>query len=296
MSEFIYILDNRSMQQAAKIVRTDKDTAELPKHILYYPGVRPPFTVFMKYVVSDGAEAERRIQERFVSYRDSSDATLFGIDAWQLAPMLDGLLRDLIEPTTPAIQDTQRQDELLSAATRIVISMGKIWPSALAGPLSISFDEAQQLIRRLQGRGVINADLDLCPDYLALHIRQEAEKRAELAAAKVQQEMIAQERRRREAEQSAAVVQAEAQPQRADQDRWTRETAQGDALAKLNPELVQAVNRLLDGLADPETGEPVEIRFVDDNGHLAVDIRGTDWVRLEAERRLSALYGGPSGN
>ena len=29
---------------------------------------------------------------------------------------------------------------------------------------------------------------------------------------------------------------------------------------------------------------------MDDNGSLAVDIRGTDWVRLEAEKRLSAIY------
>lgn len=48
MSQFIYILENRSIDQAVRIIKTDKDVADLPKHLLYYPGVRPPFTVFMK--------------------------------------------------------------------------------------------------------------------------------------------------------------------------------------------------------------------------------------------------------
>ena len=203
MSQFIYILENRSIDQAVRIIKTDKDVADLPKHLLYYPGVRPPFTVFMKYVVADAAEAECRIHEHLASYRSSSDPTLFGIDAWQAGPVLDALLSNLIDPATPSTQDTQHQDELLSAATQIAISMGKIWPSALAGPLSISFEEARGLIRSLQARGVINAGLDLCPDYRALHIRQEAEKSAELAAAKAQEEVIAQERRRREAAEPA---------------------------------------------------------------------------------------------
>jgi hypothetical protein len=49
------------------------------------------------------------------------------------------------------------------------------------------------------------------------------------------------------------------------------------------------VKKLLDGLYDPETGEPVEIYFDNDDGNLAINIRGTEWVRLEAQRLLSTL-------
>ena len=293
MSEFIYILDNRSIQLATRIIKTDKDTPDIPKYLLYLPGVRAAFTVFMKYAVSDADEAERRIQQNLSQYQDTNDPTLFGLDAWQAAPLLDRILADLMQQPTPAAQDTQRQDDLLAAATKIVISLGKVWPSALAGPLSISFEEAQQLIRNLEARGVINADLDLSPDYLAMHLRQEAEKRAEIAAAQARQQTIEQERRRREAEQRPPPPPPSPEPQTAEQERRAKGAAEDAALAKLNPELVQAVTKLLDGLVDPQTGEPVEVRFVDDNGRLAVDIRGTEWVRLEAEKRLSSLYDDP---
>jgi hypothetical protein len=111
-----------------------------------------------------------------------------------------------------------------------------------------------------------------------------------------QQAMAEQQCQRQEAEQSAALAKAEAHPQATGQEQRRRDIEQGAALAKANPELVQAVNRLLDGLVDPETGEAVEIRFVDDNGRLAVDIRGTECVRLEAEKRLSVLYDASRGN
>jgi hypothetical protein len=321
MSQFVYILQNRAIDQGVRIINTDKDSADLPKYLLYSPGVRPPFTVFMKYTVADAAEADRRIDHCLGRCRSSTDPTLFGIDTWQAASMLDDLLKDLIEPATPPAPYPQRQDELLSAATQIAISMGTVWPSSLAGPLSISFEEAQQLLRSLQARGVINSNFELCPDYLALHIRQEVRKSDELAAAKAQQAVVEEERRRQEAEQSAALAagkaqqamaeqqrqrqeaeqsaalaKAKAQPQATGQEQRRRDIEQGVALAKANPELVQAVNRLLDGLVDPETGEAVEIRFVDDNGRLAVDIRGTEWVRLEAEKRLSVLYDASRGN
>jgi hypothetical protein len=296
MSQFVYILQNRAIDQGVRIINTDNDSADLPKYLLYSPGVRPPFTVFMKYIVADAAEADRRIDHCSGRCRSSTEPTLFGIDTWQAARMLDDLLKDLIEPATPPAPDPQRQDELLSAATQIAISMGTVWPSSLAGPLSISFEEAQQLLRSLQARGVINSNFELCPDYLALHIRQEVRKSDELAAAKAQQAMAEQQCQRQEAEQSAALAKAEAHPQATGQEQRRRDIEQGAALAKANPELVQAVNRLLDGLVDPETGEAVEIRFVDDNGRLAVDIRGTECVRLEAEKRLSVLYDASRGN
>jgi hypothetical protein len=53
----------------------------------------------------------------------------------------------------------------------------------------------------------------------------------------------------------------------------------------------QAVSQLLEGLVDPDTGEPVQVRLVENGDNLAVEIRATEQVRLEAERRLSALYG-----
>jgi hypothetical protein len=177
MSQFVYILQNRAIDQGVRIINTDNDSADLPKYLLYSPGVRPPFTVFMKYIVADAAEADRRIDHCSGRCRSSTEPTLFGID---------DLLKDLIEPATPPAPDPQRQDELLSAATPIAISMGTVWPSSLAGPLSISFEEAQQLLRSLQARGVINSNFELCPDYLALHIRQEVRKSDELAAAKAQ--------------------------------------------------------------------------------------------------------------
>lgn len=294
MAEFIYILQNRAIDLEVRIIRSDKDAPDLPKYLLYCPGIRPPFTVFLKYAVTDGLEAERRIHHHLAACRNLSDPTLFAIDVWQAGPLLDSLLLDLLAPPTVAPQDTQRQDELLAAATQIAISMGTVWPSSLAGPLSISFEEAQELLRKLQARGVIDEKLELCPAYHALHMEQEAQKASQRAVAEVKPFAAGPDCWGVSVEQNTPPAATPAPANLSEAVRRKKEAAQGAAVAQANPELVQTVNSLLAGLADPNTGEAVEIRFVDDNGQLAVDIRGTEWVRLEAQKRLSVLYDTPS--
>lgn len=95
------------------------------------------------------------------------------------------VLDPLLPPPTPSTTDFQRQDQLLAAATEIAIKTGQVWwPSALAGPLAISFEEAQQLIAGLQARGVIDADGRLSPPFATLRAEQMAqEKRAQEALA-----------------------------------------------------------------------------------------------------------------
>jgi hypothetical protein len=60
-------------------------------------------------------------------------------------------------------------------------------------------------------------------------------------------------------------------------------------IGRTTRDVAERVKELLDGLAGPETGESVEIYFDNDDGNLAINIRGTGWVRLEAQRPLSTL-------
>lgn len=153
----------------------------------------------------------------------------------------------------PHRPDFDREDELFAAATEIAISLGKIeWPANLTGRLKISYDDAVCLIQGLQARGIINSQNELCP-----YLRPEHEKR------------IQEARRKQRAEECA---------------RLEKEVAQHEMILRIHK-----IREVLAGLYDPETGEAAEVAFENDNGNLVVAIRGTEWVRAEAQRLLGSI-------
>src|SRR5258706_10133570 len=246
MSECIYILENPSFDGVVKIGRTARDVAERVKELSSHTGVPTEFTVFRKFAVEDSTVAERKIHERLAEYRVSENREFFRLSAEEAALVLEEMLGSDLRQ----IPDSDREDELLFAATQIAISQGQIcWPSTFAGPLNVSYDEAERLIRCLQGRGIINSKNELCADLQP-----------------ARQKMLQEENKKQQMEKAAAF-----------------------ARAKEQHEQIQRVRELLDGITDPETGEPVEIHFDNDDGNLAINIRGTEWVRTEAQRLLSTL-------
>ena len=52
---------------------------------------------------------------------------------------------------------------------------------------------------------------------------------------------------------------------------------------------IRKAKELLAGLYDPQTGEAAEVSFENDNGNLVVAVRGTEWVRSEAQRLLASF-------
>ena len=153
----------------------------------------------------------------------------------------------------PHRPDYDREDELFQAATEVAISLGKIeWPANLTGRLKISYDEAVHLIQGLQARGILDSQNELCPD-----LRSEHEKR------------IREARRKQQVEEC---------------ERLTKEIAQHEMILR-----IRKVRELLAGLYDPETGEVAEVSFENDNGNLVVAVRGTEWVKSEAQRLLSSF-------
>ena len=160
------------------------------------------------------------------------------------------ILEEMLGQDPRKFPDYNREDELYFAATQIAISLEKIeWPGILAGTLKISHEEAMRLVQGLQARGVLNGQNELCAD-----LRVEHEKRVREARRKQQME---------------------------EAERLTR--------AKIHSQMIDQVKELLAGLADPETGEAAEVSFDNDNGNLVVAVHGSEWVRSEAQRRLSAL-------
>jgi hypothetical protein len=160
------------------------------------------------------------------------------------------LLDEMLGQELRKLPDYEREDELLFAATQIAISAGKIeWPGYLAGPLKISHEEAVRLISGLKARGILNNQNELCGDLRVVH-----EKRLKEA------------HKRRQMEEEAIL-----------------------ARKKIHYQMIHEVNDLLSELVDPESGEAPEVSFENDNGNLVVIVRGTEWLRLEAQKRLSHL-------
>jgi hypothetical protein len=52
---------------------------------------------------------------------------------------------------------------------------------------------------------------------------------------------------------------------------------------------VKQVKEILSDLQDPETGEFPEISFDRDDEDLVVEVKGTDWLKAEAQKRLASL-------
>jgi hypothetical protein len=162
-------------------------------------------------------------------------------------------LEEMLGKNSQRYPDYDREDDLFFAATQIAISLGKIeWPANLTGRLKISYDEALNLIQGLQARGILNNQNELCAD-----LRPEHEKRIREARKKQQQEEC---------------------------ERLEKEIAQHEMILK-----IRKARELLAGLYDAETGEVAEVSFENDNGNLVVAVRGTEWVRLEAQMLISSL-------
>lgn len=81
-------------------------------------------------------------------------------------------------------------------------------------------------------------------------------------------------------------------------ENWLREDAKRqrlqDAKNKTRAERhsleIEHVKKLLDDLQDPETGESPDISFECENEDLVVKVRGTEWLRTEAQKRLAHLF------
>jgi hypothetical protein len=52
---------------------------------------------------------------------------------------------------------------------------------------------------------------------------------------------------------------------------------------------IEQVKEILSDLQDPETGEFPEISFGHDNEDLVVEVKGTDWLKAEVQKRLASL-------
>ena len=63
--------------------------------------------------------------------------------------------------------------------------------------------------------------------------------------------------------------------------------------ARIHSRYIQQIKDLLGDLQDPETGEPVEIIFDRDKEDLILTIRGSNWVKSEAQKRMANAF--PSG-
>ena len=249
MSEFIYILENESFPGVVKIGRTEREVAERVKELSSATGVPTEFTVFRKYVVEDSVIAERKIHEQLAEFRVSDNREFFKLSADESASFLE----EMLGKNSQRYPDYDREDDLFFAATQIAISLGKIeWPANLTGRLKISYDEALNLIQGLQARGILNNQNELCAD-----LRPEHEKRIREARKKQQQEEC---------------------------ERLEKEIAQHEMILK-----IRKARELLAGLYDAETGEVAEVSFENDNGNLVVAVRGTEWVRLEAQMLISSL-------
>ena len=160
-------------------------------------------------------------------------------------------LEEMLGQDSRKLPDYDREDELFYAATQIAISAGKIeWPGFLAGPLKISHEEAIRLISGLKARGILDYRNELCGDLRVQHFRR-----------------LKEARKRQQMEEEATLA---------------RKT--------IHYQMINQVNELLSGLFDPETGESPEVSFENDNGNLVVVVRGTEWLRLESQKRLAELY------
>jgi hypothetical protein len=212
-------------------------------------GVPTEFTLFRQYAVENSITAERQIHERLAEYRVSDNREFFRLSAEEAASVVE----EMLGKDAQRFPDYDREDDLFFAATQIAISLGKIdWPANLTGRLQISYDEALNLIQGLQARGILNEQNELCA-----FLRPEPEKRI-------------QEARRKQQEDEC--------------ERLEKEIAQHEMILK-----IPKSRELLAGLYDPETGEAAEVSFENDNGNLVVAVRGTEWVRLEAQRLISSL-------
>ena len=249
MSEFVYILENSSFPGIIKIGRTEREVVQRVKELSSATGVPTEFTVFRQYAVENSTIAERQIHERLSEYRVSDNREFFRLSAEEAASVLE----EVLGKDAQRSPDYDREDDLFFAATQIAISLGKIeWPANLTGRLKISYDEALSLIHGLQARGILNSQNELCAD-----LRPEHEKRIREARRKQQEDEC---------------------------ERLEKEIAQHEMILK-----IRKTRELLAGLYDPETGEAAEVSFENDNGNLVVAVRGTEWVRLEAQRLLSSF-------
>ena len=68
---------------------------------------------------------------------------------------------------------------------------------------------------------------------------------------------------------------------------WKNEHERILKLKEKHSELIEQVKRILANLKDPETAEPVEMEFDYESESLGVNVRGSEWVKSEAQRRLA---------
>ena len=159
------------------------------------------------------------------------------------------IIEEMLRVDMRTRSNPEREDDLFFAATDIAISLGKIWPGVLAGRLQISHVEAEGLVRGLQARGIVNGQFALCADLRAEHVKRQREER----------------------------------------DKRRLKEATAYARAQTHVQQIEQVKDAIAGLVDPATGKGAEVSFHDDNGNLVVAVHGSEQLRLEVEKRLSAL-------
>ncbi len=150
--ECVYILVNRSLVGLVKIGRTDRDITERIRELSAHTGVPTEFTLFRAFRVRNSRDAERRVHQRLEEYRVSESREFFAIE-----PEIAAMVVEEIVGASAAVEDSERDDELLAQATAIAASAGKLWPSMLAVKLEISHAKAESLIATLGGRGLVDA-------------------------------------------------------------------------------------------------------------------------------------------
>lgn len=203
------------------------------------------------YVVKEFAVPDSIAAEKTIHQRLSSYRVSDNREFFRLPPEdAVQIVGDILGTSnTQSHRDFDREDQLVVEATDIAIKSGYVLPGMLVGLLKISYEEAEFVIQMLKGRSVINGQNEL-GDFL------QPLRKKWLNKVKQRKELL---------------------------------DTQADARAETHQEQIQQVRELLNDLRDPETGEPPEILFEREDEELVVIIRGSEWLKSEAQKRLSVF-------
>ncbi len=150
--EFVYVLINRSFPGMVKIGRTERDVEERVRELSAHTGVPTEFTVFKLFRVRNSADVERQVHLRLKEYRVSEGREFFAIEPDIAAAVVEELVGSSSNPSF----DIDREDDLMARATNIAGSFGALWPSMLAARIDITHAEAEQIVQKLVGRGLLD--------------------------------------------------------------------------------------------------------------------------------------------
>jgi hypothetical protein len=158
-NEYLYVLANESMPGMVKIGRSDRDAVTRAKELSYATGVPTEFRVIRNFRVRDSVALERRVHERLISYRVSSNREFFSVDAETAINVIEEALK-LLAPAT------ETQDRLFDAI-QLALRKRRVWPGMLAGYLKMPYDEADVCMAQMRNLGVVDLDGNVNPNWRA---------------------------------------------------------------------------------------------------------------------------------